>query len=59
MHIRGNRQYSCKLKFKEQSILDRSPHQVHDELSLALTTFYFMSLQFHWMYFRTLESFLF
>ncbi|CAL5432682.1 unnamed protein product [Camellia sinensis] len=29
MHIRGNRQYSCKLKFKEQSILDRNPHQVH------------------------------
>ncbi|KAK8516349.1 hypothetical protein V6N12_068956 [Hibiscus sabdariffa] len=29
MHIRGNRQYSCKLKFKEQSILDRTPHQVH------------------------------
>ncbi|XP_011081217.1 oxysterol-binding protein-related protein 2A [Sesamum indicum] len=29
MHIRGNREYSCKLKFKEQSILDRNPHQVH------------------------------
>ncbi|CAB4279592.1 unnamed protein product [Prunus armeniaca] len=29
MHIRGNRQHSCKLKFKEQSILDRNPHQVH------------------------------
>ncbi|XP_021674319.2 oxysterol-binding protein-related protein 2A isoform X1 [Hevea brasiliensis] len=29
MHIRGNRQYSCKLKFKEQSILDRNPHQVN------------------------------
>ncbi|CAA3018897.1 Hypothetical predicted protein, partial [Olea europaea subsp. europaea] len=29
MHIQGNRQYSCKLKFKEQSILDRNPHQVH------------------------------
>ncbi|XP_059644072.1 oxysterol-binding protein-related protein 2A-like isoform X2 [Cornus florida] len=29
MHIRGNRQYSCKLKFKEQSFLDRNPHQVH------------------------------
>ncbi|KAG2677591.1 hypothetical protein I3760_12G104700 [Carya illinoinensis] len=29
MHIRGNRQYSCKLKFKEQSILDRNPCQVH------------------------------
>ncbi|XP_052209858.1 oxysterol-binding protein-related protein 2A isoform X2 [Diospyros lotus] len=29
MHIRGNHQYSCKLKFKEQSILDRNPHQVH------------------------------
>ncbi|XP_050151175.1 oxysterol-binding protein-related protein 2A-like isoform X6 [Malus sylvestris] len=29
MHIRGNCQHSCKLKFKEQSILDRNPHQVH------------------------------
>ncbi|KAB2632513.1 oxysterol-binding protein-related protein 2A-like [Pyrus ussuriensis x Pyrus communis] len=29
MHIHGNRQHSCKLKFKEQSILDRNPHQVH------------------------------
>lgn len=29
MRIRGNDQYSCKLKFKEQSIIDRNPHQVH------------------------------
>lgn len=29
MHIHGNREYSCKLKFKEQSILERNPHQVH------------------------------
>lgn len=29
MNIQGNRQYSCKLKFKEQSILDRNPHQVN------------------------------
>ncbi|GMI71733.1 OSBP(oxysterol binding protein)-related protein 2A [Hibiscus trionum] len=29
MHIHGNRQYSCQLKFKEQSILDRNPHQVN------------------------------
>lgn len=29
MHIRGNRQYSCKLKFKEQSLLDRNPRQVN------------------------------
>lgn len=29
MHIRGNHQHSCKLKFKEQSILERNPHQVH------------------------------
>ncbi|XP_010539671.1 PREDICTED: oxysterol-binding protein-related protein 2A-like [Tarenaya hassleriana] len=29
MEIRGNRQYSCTLKFKEQSILDRNPHQVN------------------------------
>ncbi|KAJ4964760.1 hypothetical protein NE237_016609 [Protea cynaroides] len=28
MHIQGNRDYSCKLKFKEQSIMDRNPHQV-------------------------------
>ncbi|KAJ8555628.1 hypothetical protein K7X08_013124 [Anisodus acutangulus] len=29
MHIRGNRQHSCKLKFKEPSIIERNPHQVH------------------------------
>ncbi|EFH48917.1 hypothetical protein ARALYDRAFT_490050 [Arabidopsis lyrata subsp. lyrata] len=29
MQIRGNCQYSCTLKFKEQSILDRNPHQVN------------------------------
>lgn len=29
MQIHGNCQYSCKLKFKEQSILDRNPHQVN------------------------------
>ncbi|CAL9100603.1 unnamed protein product [Musa textilis] len=28
MRIQGNREYSCKLKFKEQSIIDRNPHQV-------------------------------
>ncbi|KAG0473174.1 hypothetical protein HPP92_014585 [Vanilla planifolia] len=28
MNIRGNRQYSCKLKFKEHSLLDRNPRQV-------------------------------
>ncbi|KAJ9671145.1 hypothetical protein PVL29_027230 [Vitis rotundifolia] len=28
MHIRGNRDYSCKIKFKEQSFVDRNPHQV-------------------------------
>ncbi|GAV76220.1 PH domain-containing protein/Oxysterol_BP domain-containing protein [Cephalotus follicularis] len=29
MRIVGNGDYSCKLKFKEQSIIDRNPHQVH------------------------------
>ncbi|XP_039041632.1 oxysterol-binding protein-related protein 1C-like isoform X2 [Hibiscus syriacus] len=29
MQIKGNREYSSKLKFKEQSIVDRTPHQVH------------------------------
>ncbi|XP_042379350.1 oxysterol-binding protein-related protein 1C-like isoform X2 [Zingiber officinale] len=28
MRIQGNCEYSCKLKFKEQSIIDRNPHQV-------------------------------
>ncbi|XP_073290095.1 oxysterol-binding protein-related protein 1C [Primulina huaijiensis] len=28
MHIHGHRNYSCKLKFKEQSIIDRNPHKV-------------------------------
>ncbi|XP_019707422.1 oxysterol-binding protein-related protein 1C isoform X6 [Elaeis guineensis] len=29
MRIQGDCEYSCKLKFKEQSIIDRNPHQVH------------------------------
>ncbi|KAJ8449386.1 hypothetical protein Cgig2_002518 [Carnegiea gigantea] len=29
MHISGNRQYSCNLKFKGQSFLERNPRQVH------------------------------
>ncbi|XP_077227459.1 OSBP(oxysterol binding protein)-related protein 1D isoform X2 [Tasmannia lanceolata] len=29
MRIKGNGNYSCKLKFKELSIIDRNPHQVH------------------------------
>ncbi|KAG2709122.1 hypothetical protein I3760_05G224200 [Carya illinoinensis] len=29
MRIQANHEYSCKLKFKEQSIIDRNPHQVH------------------------------
>lgn len=28
MRIQGNGEYSCKLKFKEQSIIDRTPRQV-------------------------------
>lgn len=28
MRIKGSGTYSCKLKFKEQSIIDRNPHQV-------------------------------
>ncbi|KAG8633054.1 oxysterol-binding protein-related protein 1C isoform X1 [Manihot esculenta] len=29
MRIEGNHEYSCKLKFKEQSIIERNPHQVN------------------------------
>ncbi|KAF9613982.1 hypothetical protein IFM89_014175 [Coptis chinensis] len=36
MHIRGNRQHSCKLKFKEQSILERNPHQVQGSVEDAM-----------------------
>lgn len=28
MKIQGNQKYSCNLKFKEQSLIDRNPHQV-------------------------------
>ncbi|KAL3839974.1 hypothetical protein ACJIZ3_024565 [Penstemon smallii] len=28
MRVQANHEYSCKLKFKEQSIMDRNPHQV-------------------------------
>ncbi|KAL6217176.1 hypothetical protein ACLB2K_010393 [Fragaria x ananassa] len=28
MRIQGKHEYQCKLKFKEQSIIDRNPHQV-------------------------------
>ncbi|OVA20535.1 Oxysterol-binding protein [Macleaya cordata] len=28
MRVKGSGNYSCKLKFKEQSIIDRNPHQV-------------------------------
>lgn len=36
MRIQGNRNYSCKMKFKEQSIIDRNPHQV---ISFVLNSF--------------------
>ncbi|KAL2347146.1 hypothetical protein Fmac_001146 [Flemingia macrophylla] len=29
MRVEGNREYLCKIKFKEQSIIDRNPHQVN------------------------------
>ncbi|XP_077236043.1 oxysterol-binding protein-related protein 2A-like isoform X2 [Tasmannia lanceolata] len=40
MNIQGNRQYSCKLKFKEPSILSRNPHQgfVEDVLGNKVAT---------------------
>lgn len=29
MRVKGSGTFSCKLKFKEQSIIDRNPHQVN------------------------------
>ncbi|CAA0840844.1 Oxysterol-binding protein-related protein 1C [Striga hermonthica] len=44
MRIQGNRNYSCKLKFKEQSIMDRNPHQVqglvHDNSGKTVATLF-------------------
>ncbi|KAJ6809158.1 oxysterol-binding protein-related protein 1C [Iris pallida] len=44
MRIQGNREYSCKLKFKEQSIIDRNPHQVqgivHDRNGKTVATLF-------------------
>lgn len=44
MRIQGNHDYSCKLKFKEQSIIDRNPHQV---LLLFFRMLYF-HMRFIW-----------
>ncbi|KAL2634717.1 hypothetical protein R1flu_006196 [Riccia fluitans] len=44
MRIQGNQELSCKLKFKEQSIMDRNPHQVqgyvHDKNGEKLATLF-------------------
>lgn len=44
MRIQGNRELSIKLKFKEQSIIDRNPHQVqgfvHDRSGLKIATLF-------------------
>ncbi|KAL9245526.1 hypothetical protein vseg_019169 [Gypsophila vaccaria] len=44
MRIQGNQEYSCKLKFKEQSILDRTPRQVqgtvHDRNGKTVATLF-------------------
>ncbi|KAK4256849.1 hypothetical protein QN277_006518 [Acacia crassicarpa] len=44
MRIEGNREYSCKVKFKEQSMIDRNPHQVQgvveDKNGKAMATMY-------------------
>lgn len=45
MRIQGNREYSCKLKFKEQSIIDRNPHQVISIFCLN-TAVFFISMSF-------------
>lgn len=47
MHIRGNRQYSCKLKFKEPSIIERNPHQVMRNPVTNLTNVLFLSTTPH------------
>ena len=38
MRIKGSGKYSCKLKFKEQSIIDRNPHQVLNLFFIQLVT---------------------
>ncbi|MCO5568032.1 hypothetical protein L7F22_021728 [Adiantum nelumboides] len=44
MRIQGNRELSCRLKFKEQSIIDRNPHQVqgfvHDKSGQKLASLF-------------------
>ncbi|KAG0584784.1 hypothetical protein KC19_3G234000 [Ceratodon purpureus] len=44
MRIQGNRELSVKLKFKEQSIIDRNPHQVqgfvHDRSGAKIATLF-------------------
>lgn len=44
MRIQGSQELSCKLKFKEQSIIDRNPHQVqgfvHDKSGRKLASLF-------------------
>ncbi|GMH10482.1 hypothetical protein Nepgr_012323 [Nepenthes gracilis] len=44
MHIQGNGEYSCEIKFKEQSIIGRNPHQVlgtvHDKSGKVVATLF-------------------
>jgi hypothetical protein len=50
MRIQGNREYSCKLKFKEQSIIDRNPHQV-------ISIFFFNSMVLFCQHVSSFSSF--
>jgi oxysterol-binding protein 1 len=60
MRIQGNGEYSCKLKFKEQSIIDRNPHQVISSFASILNLFceYISSSQFLSLmhYFKVYDS---
>ncbi|KAG8365993.1 hypothetical protein BUALT_Bualt17G0029800 [Buddleja alternifolia] len=48
MRIKGSGAYSCKLKFKEQSIIDRNPHQVNFWIFKELVIFENLMLsEFH------------
>jgi hypothetical protein len=40
MRIQGNRELSCRLKFKEQSIIDRNPHQVLQQRAHVIPDFW-------------------
>lgn len=55
MRIKGSGKYSCKLKFKEQSIIDRNPHQVGFVVIIRSVYHNFYSFKSFYSFLRSMD----